>query len=95
MRGTSSFAFALLGVIALSMLTFGLSYVHLGAGSVALAMIIAAVKAGIIAMFFMNLRQQGTGERAAVAVGVILLLVLIGFVAADVATRTQLTASPF
>ena len=91
MTSVSTYLFTLLALVALSVLTFGLSYLHLGGWSVALAMGIAAVKAALIALFFMHLREHGTADRAAVILGVVLALLLIGFVAADVATRTRLT----
>ncbi len=95
MTGASTYLFTLLALVSLSLLTFGLSYLHLGGWSVVLAMSIAAAKAALIALFFMHLREHGTSDRAAVVLGVILALLLIGFVAADVATRTRLTPSPF
>ncbi len=90
-----TYLLTLIALVALSGLTFGLSYLHLGAWSVAIAMAIAAGKATLIALFFMHLRDHGTGDRAAILLGVILALLLVGFVAADVATRTRLTPPLF
>ena len=95
MTSASTYLFTLLALVALSLLTFGLSYVHLGGWSVAMAMAIAAAKATLIALVFMHLREHGTGDRAAIVLGVVLALLLIGFVAADVATRTRLTPTLF
>jgi cytochrome c oxidase subunit 4 len=89
----STYLFTLLALVALSFLTFGLSYVHLGGWSITIAMLIAAVKATLIAMVFMGLREHGTGDRAALVLGVVLAVLLIGFAAADVATRTRLAST--
>ena len=87
MSSVRTFAFTLAGLLALTCLTFGLSFLHLGSWSVPVSMAIAAAKAWLVAMFFMGLREHGTSDRAALVVGVVLALLLIGFVAADVATR--------
>ena len=91
MTSPATYLLTLLALVALSCLTFGLSFLPLGAWAVAVAMAIAAGKATLIATFFMHLREHGTSDRAAVVLGVVFALLLIGFVALDVATRTQLT----
>lgn len=91
----ATYLFTLLALVALSLVTFALSYVHMGAWSLALALAIAGAKALLIALFFMHLREHGTSDRAALVLGVMLAVLLIGFVAADVATRTRLTAVLF
>jgi cytochrome c oxidase subunit 4 len=88
MTSVRTFLLTLAGLLALTCLTFGLSFVRLGSWSVTIAMVIAATKAWLVAMFFMGLREHGTSDRAALLVGVILALLLIGFTAADMATRT-------
>jgi hypothetical protein len=45
-------------------------------------------------MFFMGLREHGTSDRAALVVGIVLALLLIGFATADVATRTPIQPPP-
>lgn len=89
-----TYLFTLGGLLALTCLTFGLSFLHLGSWSILVAMAIAAGKAWLVAMFFMGLREHGTSDRAALVVGVILALLLIGFAAADVATRTPVQPPP-
>jgi len=77
----------LLTLLALSFLTFGLSFVRMGAWSVVVAMSIAFAKASIVAVVFMHLRQHGASDRAAILLGLTLALLLITFAALDVATR--------
>ena len=91
MTSPATYLLTLLALVALSLLTFGLSYVHMGAWSLAIALAIAGAKAMLIALFFMHLREHGTSDRAALVLGVVLAVLLIGFVAADVATRSRLT----
>ena len=91
MATPATYLFTLLALFALSFLTFGLSYVHLGSWSLVLAMAIAAAKATLVALVFMGLREHGTSDRAALLLGVVFALLLIGFAAADVATRTHIT----
>ena len=38
--------------------TWGVSYVNLGMGNVAVALLIASVKAALVALFFMHLRYE-------------------------------------
>ena len=88
MTSPRTFLLTLAGLLALTCLTFGLSFLRLGSWAVPVAMSIAAAKAWLVAMFFMGLREHGTSDRAALVIGIVLALLLIGFAAADVATRT-------
>lgn len=94
MTSTRTYFWTLLGLLALTALTFGLSYLELGGFSVMIAMAIAAAKAWLVAMFFMHLSEHGTSDRAAMLVGVVLALLLIGFAAADIATRVPVALPP-
>lgn len=94
MTSARTYLWTLLGLLVLSALTFGMSYVELGGFSVLIAMAIAAAKAWLIAMFFMHLSEHGTSDRAALLLGVLLALLLIGFAAADIATRTAVPLPP-
>lgn len=85
--GARALLWTYLGLLAFTTLTFGLSFIHLGTLSVAMALVIAGIKGWLVAMFFMGLREHGTAARAALAVGVMLAVLLIGFATADVGTR--------
>lgn len=43
-------------LVVLTLLTVGISYVHLGAANLAVAVIIASIKAALVVLFFMHLR---------------------------------------
>ncbi len=47
-----------LGLIILTGVTWGVSYINLGMGNVTVALLIASVKAGLVALFFMHLRYE-------------------------------------
>jgi cytochrome c oxidase subunit 4 len=74
-------------LLALSLLTFSLSFAPLGSAAVPVALAIAATKAWLIAMFFMHLSDGAFSNRAVLLVGLLLAILLIGFAGLDVATR--------
>ena len=47
-----------LALLVLTVVTWGVSYVNLGMGNVAVALLIASVKAALVALFFMHLRYE-------------------------------------
>jgi cytochrome c oxidase subunit 4 len=67
--------------------SWGLSFVDLGAWSFPVALVIAAAKALLVALFFMELVTEPASVNLALLTGVALFLVLLGFTVADVATR--------
>lgn len=69
--------------------SFGLSYVPLGGAALPVALAIAAAKAGLVLLFFMELVREPATIRLAFATGVVLLAVLIGLAVADVGTRDR------
>ncbi len=64
-------------LLALTIVTVAISRVNLGAGSVAVALGIAAVKASLVALFFMHLRYEHRFH-VVVLVGAVLFAVLFG-----------------
>lgn len=85
--GPRAFRRTFLALLALSALTFGLSFLHLGALEVPAALAIASLKATLVVLFFMHLWEQPRGNAAALALAVFLTATLVALVAADVATR--------
>lgn len=71
----------------LAILSFALSFVHLGKLAYPAALVIAAVKASLVALFFMELLTEKFTVRIAFATGFAFVFLLIGFMAADVGTR--------
>ncbi len=74
-------------LILLTFLTFGLSYLDLGAWSIVIAMVIATTKSALIALFFMHLVNHRVANRLAFAVAVGLAIFFIGISLLDVRTR--------
>lgn len=77
-----------IALVLLTAVTFGLSFLHLGAFEVPVSLGIAAVKAALVLLFFMELIEESVSSRLALASGVVLLAILIAFAAADIMTRT-------
>lgn len=75
-------------------LSFGLSYVHLGVASLPVALVIAAAKAVLVAMVFMELARARFSVHVTIAAASLLSLVLIGFAVADVLTRDKPPVEP-
>ena len=74
-------------VLVLWAVSFGLSYVPLGGASLPIALAVAAVKAVLVALFFMELVRETMSVRLAIVSAVGLTATLIGFMIADIATR--------
>ena len=88
-----TFLWTYLGLLGFTALTFGLSFIHLGGVSIAIALLIAFAKGWLVAMFFMGLREHGTASRSALLVGVMLATLLIGFATTDELTRNRPAAT--
>ena len=74
-------------LIALTALTFGLSFLPLGGAEAPVALGIAAVKATLVGLFFMHLVESERPYWLFLFVGGILLVTLVALMAADVVTR--------
>ena len=67
--------------------SWGLSYVDLGAWSRFLAFGIAAAKAALVALFFMEIAIENVSVQATLVTGLTMIAILIFFMVADVQTR--------
>jgi cytochrome c oxidase subunit 4 len=74
-------------LLALATLSLLLSYIHWPRLDLALSLLIAAAKAGLVLFFFMHLIEQRFTNRLAFFVSLGFVALLIGLTAADVATR--------
>lgn len=74
-------------LLALWVLSFGLSYVHLGTASLPIALGIAATKAVLVVLFFMELLRESLSMKLTLLAAGGLLAILIGLMVADVVTR--------
>lgn len=82
-----AFTAVFVALIALAGISWGLSYLRLGAVGAALAIGIAAAKAILVALYFMELSRQRASNRVVILVGLAMALTLVAFTTADVLTR--------
>jgi cytochrome c oxidase subunit 4 len=82
---------ALLGLTGLSWL---ISLAHLGPTDVAVALVIAAAKATLVALFFMHLSEERFSVAMVPCAAVGFTLLLLALTAADVATRHTFPRGP-
>lgn len=75
------------GLLVLTLLTFGLSYVHLGDWGMPIALVIASSKGLLVALFFMHLVEQNATNRIVAAVGVVFVALLLGLMLVDTTIR--------
>jgi len=73
-------------LLVLATLSLLLSRIHFS-GGLAVALVIAALKAAAVLWFFMHLVDQSSSSRFAVVVAVSLMAILAGLTLVDVATR--------
>ncbi len=77
-----------LGVLlVLTGVTVAVSYVHLGYWNVPIALTLASLKASLVLLFFMHLKDEGPVIRYSFLSAVIFLAIMIGFTFWDVAYR--------
>lgn len=74
-------------LLVLLLLTVGAAYVNLGPFNVAAAMLISLMKAALILLFFMHVRQAGPLLRLFVFIGFFWLALLISLSLSDFLTR--------
>ncbi len=81
------YVLALVGLLALTGLTFGLHYVPLGAAGPVIALTIATAKIAIVGIVFMELRESMAATRMIALVSVAFVALLCLGIAGDVAFR--------
>lgn len=57
-HGTGIYVKTLLALLFLTVITVGASYVDFGSGNIVIALLIATIKASIVALFFMHLKDE-------------------------------------
>jgi cytochrome c oxidase subunit 4 len=82
-----AYVLTFVGLLALATLSLLLSFLHWSTGDLVVSLVIAAAKALLVLMFFMHLVEQRAANRLTVVVSLGFAALLIGLVAADVATR--------
>ncbi len=88
--GVRAYGVVLVVLLALTALTIGVSYLDLGPFNAPIAMLIAAGKASLVALFFMHLRRAPGVLWLAAAGGIFWLGILVVLTMSDVATRSAL-----
>ncbi len=78
-----------IALLALTGASFGLSYVHLGTLGVPVAIVIAAIKATLVVLVFMELAVERFSIKVTIVVGFVFVALLVGLMAGDVATRPR------
>ncbi len=85
------YVFVLLSLFALTGLTVGVAYVHLGpVANQIVAFAIAATKASIVILFFMHVKGSSSLIKLSAVGGFFWLLIFFIFIVSDVLTRTTL-----
>ena len=69
--------------------SWGMSYLELGVWSLVVALVIAAAKAVLVVLFFMEIATERTAVQATLVTGLAMIAVLIFFMVADVKTRGE------
>jgi len=77
-------------LLVLTVVSWLISAVHLGLAELPLALGIAALKAGLVILFFMHLIEEEMSTTLAVLAAIFFVLLLATFVAAEVATRSPI-----
>jgi cytochrome c oxidase subunit 4 len=83
-----------IALLCLTGLSLILSFAHLGATDVAVAVLIAVVKTTLVAIFFMHIAEERFSIAVMPILGVFLFLLLVVLTVTDVATRTTFPETP-
>lgn len=81
-------------LVVLTTATFLLARVDLGRLNLAVALVIATLKASLVVLFFMHLWDSRGANRVAFGLAVFYFLLLLGGILGDVATRYPLAKPP-
>jgi cytochrome c oxidase subunit 4 len=86
-----TYAFTFAALLVLTTATFALSFAPLGDWHVPVALLIAAAKTLLIALFFMHLVEQRTSNWVAIVVAILLVAVFAGLTTLDVISRANVS----
>jgi cytochrome c oxidase subunit 4 len=84
----------LLALLGLTAASFAISYVHLGALNIPVALAIACVKAALVVTVFMELAVEKLSVKLSLVMGFVFVVLLVGLMVADVATRAAAPLLP-
>jgi cytochrome c oxidase subunit 4 len=89
-----AYAATWIGLLVLTATSFGVSRLDLGPWDLVAALAIAVVKSGLVLALFMHLVETRLSSRLVVLVAALLVTLLVGLTATDVATRHTYPAAP-
>ena len=81
-------------LLALTLLSFGVSYIHTGAWEIPIALAIAIVKSALVFLFFMHLVEQKFMNAFAILVAAGMVVLLLSIMMADVLARQTFPPAP-
>lgn len=92
--GATGFTITWIVLLCLTALSFGMSFVSLGAFSTPVAIGIAAVKGSLVVAIFMELIESRASLRFTALAGVLMLILLASLLSVDVLTRAAAPLVP-
>jgi cytochrome c oxidase subunit IV len=81
-------------LLVLTATSFGASHLHLGQGAIPVALGIAATKAGIVVLVFMDLHEEAISARVALVAGALMVVLLVTLMVTDVEMRAPAPLPP-
>ncbi len=94
--GPAQYVLVWVALLVLTAVTVAVWKTHMSLGArVTVALTVATVKAGLVAMFFMHLWEHGGVNRLVIVTSLMFVVLLIGLVLADNATRFQYANPPY
>jgi cytochrome c oxidase subunit 4 len=85
--GPAAYARTLVALLILTGITIGAAYIDLGSGNIVVALLIATIKASLVALFFMHLRWEKPVNGIIAMSGFLFLAIFLMFSAMDENTR--------
>lgn len=85
------YALTLVALLILTAITVGVSYFDFGAGNVVVALLVATIKASLVALIFMHLAHDKPMNAVILVGSFVFLSLLLAFSLADIDTRENLS----
>jgi cytochrome c oxidase subunit IV len=86
--------FTFVALLCLTAMSFAVSYVHLGALNIPVALAIASLKAALVVSVFMELAVEKFTVKVTLVMAFVFVILLVALMAADVATRATPSLLP-
>ena len=90
--GSGVYVKTLIALLILTAITVGASYIDFGSGNIVIALLIASVKASLVALFFMHLRYEKPVNAVIASAGFLFLGIFLMFCFIDFSTRDDAKA---